>query len=198
MKVSAAGAVLAALGLVAALSGCTVNGPDPERTERERQAGPDLPQRPGELPVAGKRRADICGWLTAADKASIPVGEISGRPLDSDGANYAGCGFLGHDGNADYGIGIRVVPEPIERFLQQINSNPDSRRTYRLNGHGAVQSQVWGAENLGCDAFVDAAEGQTLWINLMLFTPGGLDTDQMCGKAQLAAEAVVSTLQSQR
>lgn len=189
---------LAALGLAAALVGCTVNGPDPAPVRRAAQPGLGLPERPGDLPVAGEQQADICGWLSPEGKASIPVGEISGRPLASNGANYPGCGFLGQDGRANYGIGIRVVPEPVREFVEQINSNPRTRRTYELNGYGAVQSQVWGAENLGCDAYVDAADGQTLWINLMLFTPGGLDTDQMCGKTQLAAKAAVATLQAQR
>ena len=197
MKAIARGA-LATLGLVAALSGCTVNGPDPAPAPRAEPSGLGLPPRPADLPVADKQRDEICGWLTSEGKASIPVGEISGRPLRSDGANYPGCGFLGQDGPASYGIGVRVVPEPIGRFVEQVNSNPDTRRSYELNGYGAVQSQVWGAENLGCDAYVDAAEGRTLWINLMLFTPGGLDTDQMCGKAQLAAKAAVATLQAQR
>ena len=189
-----AAAATSAAGVIA-LAGCTVNGPDPAPAPAAPENGSaNLPQRPAELAIAGKGDADVCTWMSAEQQASLLVGP--GEPLPKDGNNYNGCGYLGDTGAARFAIGVRIVPEAIDVFLQKINSSPGTRQTYQLNGFGTVQSQINGGESLGCDAFVDAAEGQTIWINMQLQTPNAMNADQMCEKAQTAAHSAVSTLQA--
>ncbi|WP_406689020.1 DUF3558 family protein [Saccharopolyspora sp. ID03-671] len=179
-----------------ALAGCTVNGPDPvPPAPAPASDALDLPQRPSDLAVAGKQDADVCGWMSTEQAKSLQVGP--GEPLPKDGSNYNGCGYLGDTGAARFAIGVRIIPEPIEEFLNKINSSPGTRQVYALNGFGTVQSQINGGESLGCDAFVDAAQGQTVWINMQLQTPNAMNNDQMCEKAQTAAHSVVSTVQAQ-
>ncbi|RRO16242.1 DUF3558 domain-containing protein [Saccharopolyspora rhizosphaerae] len=186
-------AAVASAAAVIALAGCTVNGPDPAPPPAT-PASPDLPQRPGELPVAGKQDSDVCTWMSVEQLTSLQVGP--GEPLPKDGSNYNGCGYLGDTGAARFAIGVRIVPEAIDLFLGKINSSPGTCQSYELNGFGAVQSQINGGESLGCDAFVDAAPGQTVWVNMQLQTPNAMTADQMCEKAQTAAHSVVSTLQA--
>ncbi|WP_177226335.1 DUF3558 domain-containing protein [Saccharopolyspora shandongensis] len=188
------------MAAVAALTSCTVNGPDPD-SEPPATSAPttkssslDLPQRPRDLAIAGKQDAEICAWLKSEQKQSLQIGG-SGRPVQRNGNNYNGCAFLGEAGNAQFGFALRVVPEGIQSFMSEVNSSPESEKAFEINGFGAVQGQIAGGESLGCDVFVDAAEGQTLWINMMLQTPGGMDNDQMCERAKQAAEAAVTTLQ---
>ncbi|MEV6228287.1 DUF3558 domain-containing protein [Saccharopolyspora shandongensis] len=190
------------IGLAAAftLAGCTVNGPDPEPTSptptAEVAPSPslDLPQRPSDLAIAGKQDAEICTWLSPEQKAPLEVG--GGRPVVKNGNNYNGCSFSGAAGKAQFGITLRVVPEGLDAFMPKIAAvKAKTAKAYEVDGFGAVQGQVPGGESLGCDVFVDAAEGQTLWSNLMLITPGGMDNDQMCERAKQAAEAAVTTLQ---
>ncbi|MEB3366826.1 DUF3558 domain-containing protein [Saccharopolyspora sp. S2-29] len=176
-----------------ALAGCTVNGPDPAPPAPELESL-NLPQRPKDIAVAGKQDADVCTWMSAEQLTSLQVG--AGEPLPKDGSNYNGCGYLGDTGAARFAIGVRIIPEAIDMFLQKINSSPGTRQTYELNGFGAVQSQINGGESLGCDAFVDVAEGQTVWVNMQLQTPNAMNADQMCEKAQTAAHSAVSTLQA--
>ncbi|MDI2028538.1 DUF3558 family protein [Saccharopolyspora sp. TS4A08] len=192
---SAATTVAAALLI---LTGCTVNGPDPAPAPSSAPAADEdvkLPPRPKDLAVAGKQDDDVCTWLSAEQQRSLQV--AGGQPVIKDGDNYNGCGFLGDTGPARFAIGVRIVPEPIDLFLDKINSSPGSRQVYALNGFSAVQSQINGGESLGCDAFVDAAQGQTVWINMQLQTPNAMNNDQMCEKAQTAAHSVVSTVQAQ-
>ncbi|MBQ0927277.1 DUF3558 domain-containing protein [Saccharopolyspora endophytica] len=190
-------AAAAAGATLLAVTGCTVNGPDPAPAPSA--PAPDesmkLPQRPKDLAVAGKRDDDVCTWLSAEQQQSLRVS--GAQPVIKDGDNYNGCGYLGDTGAARFAIGVRIVPEPIELFLQKINSSPGTRQVYELNGFGTVQSQIGGGESLGCDAFIDAAQGQTVWVNMQLQTPGAMNADQMCEKAQTAAHSAVSTLQAQ-
>ncbi|MEV0697703.1 DUF3558 domain-containing protein [Saccharopolyspora sp. NPDC050389] len=192
--------MIALVAAAVALTGCTVNGPDPDSEPTSTSAPTtknsslDLPKRPQDLAIAGKQDAEICTWLKSEQKPSLQIGG-SGRPVQKDGNNYNGCAFLGEDGKAQFGLALRVVPEGIQSFVQKVNSSPESGKTYEINGFGAVQGQLAGGESLGCDVFVDAAERQTLWINMMLQTPGGMDNQQMCERAKQAAEAAVTTLQ---
>jgi hypothetical protein len=179
---------------VIALAGCTVNGPDPAPPAPKPESM-NLPQRPEDLPVEGKQDADVCTWMSAEQARSMQLGP--GEPLPKDGSNYNGCGYLGDTGAARFAIGVRIIPEAIDMFLQKINSSPGTRQVYELNGFGTVQSQINGGESLGCDAFIDAAQGQTVWVNMQLQTPGAMNADQMCEKAQTAAHSAVSTLQAQ-
>ncbi|MEV5537656.1 DUF3558 domain-containing protein [Saccharopolyspora shandongensis] len=190
------------IGLAAAftLAGCTVNGPDPEPTssvptpEAPSSSSLDLPQRPKDLAIAGKQDAEICTWLSPEQKAPLEVG--GGRPVVKNGNNYNGCSFAGAAGKAHFGISLRVVPEGLDAFSQKIAAvQAKTAKTYEVNGFGAVQGQIPGAESLGCAVFVDAAEGQTLYVDLSLTTPGGMDNNQMCERAKQAAEAAVTTLQ---
>lgn len=188
-------AVISAAAAIA-LTGCTVNGPDPAPAPSAPESeSPNLPQRPADLAIAGKQDADVCTWMSTEQQASLQVGP--GEPLPKDGNNYNGCGYLGDTGAARFAIGVRIVPEAVGLFLQKINSSPGTRQTYELNGFGTVQSQINGGESLGCDAFIDAAQGQTVWVNMQLQTPNAMNADQMCEKAQTAAHSVVSTLQAQ-
>ncbi|MEV0049229.1 DUF3558 domain-containing protein [Saccharopolyspora shandongensis] len=189
---------LAAVAVV--LTGCTVNGPDAEPTspaspsKTETSSSLNLPQRPRDLPVSGKQDAEICTWLSAEQKAPLQVG--GGRPVVKNGNNYNGCSFPGAVGRAQFGITLRVVPEGMDAFMQKVrNAKSPTATTYEISGFGTLQGQIPGGESLGCDVFVDAAEGQTLWANLMLQTPGGMNNDQMCERAKQAAEAAVTTLQ---
>ncbi|MER7010161.1 DUF3558 domain-containing protein [Saccharopolyspora sp. NPDC000359] len=182
------------------LTGCTVNGPDPAPepggttpTSSAGAASFDFPARPAELPIAGKQDADACTWLASEQKQQLEVG--GGRPVVKSGNNYNGCTFLGQSGPAQYGISLRVVPEGLDAFAQKLaDSAPEQDQ---VGGFGAVRSQVPGAEGLGCAVFVDAAEGQTLYVDLTLTTPGAMDDQQMCEKAGQAATAAVTTLQAQ-
>lgn len=202
MRVRHGYGLIALAATAVALAGCTVNGPDPEPApsptsapEVERPSA-NLPPRPSDLPVAGKQDTEICNWLTPAQRPSLLIGG-SGRPVRKDGNNYNGCSFLGQAGDASFGVALRVVPEGIDSFVTKIaNAASETSTSYQINGFGAVQGQIPGGEGLGCDVFVDAAEGQTLWINMMLQTPGALNNQQMCEKAKQAAEAAVTTLQS--
>lgn len=189
-------AAATALAALLVLTGCTVNGPDPAPAPSAPATDESvkLPQRPKDLAVAGKQDDEACAWLGADQQKSLQVG--GGQPVIKDGDNYNGCGFLGDTGAARFAIGVRIVPEPVELFLQKINSSPGSRQVYELNGFGTVQSQIGGGESLGCDAFIDAAQGQTVWVNMQLQTPNAMNADQMCEKAQTAAHSVVSTLQA--
>ncbi|MDA3643474.1 DUF3558 domain-containing protein [Saccharopolyspora indica] len=188
------------LGLTAAallVAGCTVNGPDPvpagESTATS--AEPELPKRPAELPVAGAQDAEICTWLTGQQMTQLQVARPA--PVEKNGDNYSGCGYLSDGTGVSTGLSLRVVPQGIEPFLEKVSSAEGSRRTFDVNGFGAVQSQIAGAERLGCDVFVDAAEGQTLWASLALLTGGDeLDNEQMCEKAAQAAGAAVTSLQA--
>lgn len=204
MRVRHGYGLIALAATAAALTGCTVNGPDPETAPSDPTAAPaverpsaDLPPRPGNLPIAGKQDSDVCTWLTAAQKPELLIGG-SGRPVQKKGNNYNGCSFLGQAGDASFGLALRVVPEGIDSFMTKIaNTGSDTSTSYQVKGFGAVQGQIPGAESLGCDVFVDAADGQTLWVNMMLQTPGGLNNQQMCEKAKQTAEAAVTTLQGQ-
>lgn len=187
------------LGLVAvvSLAGCTVNGPDPEPVggTEPTSTALALPKRPADLPVAGANDAEICTWLTGEQMTRLQVARPS--PVEKNGNNYSGCGYLSDGTGVNAGISLRVVPEGIESFLDKVDSAEGSRKTLDVKGFGAVQSQVPGGERLGCDVFVDVAEGQTLWASLALLTGGGeLDDAQMCEKAGQAAEAAVTTLQA--
>ncbi|MEV0086329.1 DUF3558 domain-containing protein [Saccharopolyspora sp. NPDC050642] len=191
---------LIGLAAVFALAGCTVNGPDPEppssapTSEAESSSSLDLPQRPKELAIAGKQDAEICTWLSPEQKAPLQVG--GGRPVVKNGNNYNGCSFAGAAGKVNFGISLRVVPEGLDAFAPKIAAvKAKTAKTYEVNGFGAVQAQVPGGESLGCAVFVDAAEGQTLYVDLSLTTPGGMNNDQMCERAKQAAEAAVTTLQ---
>ncbi len=200
MRVRIGYGLIALAGTAVALTGCTVNGPTPDAAPATsvpttKNSSLNLPQRPRELAVAGKQDTEICNWLRSDQKRSVQVGG-SGRPVPKNGNNYNGCAFLGEAGNAQFGVALRVVPEGINSFMHKVNSSPESETAYEINGFGAVQGQLAGGESLGCDVFVDAAEGQTLWINMMLQTPGGMNNQQMCDRAKQAAEAAVTTLQS--
>ncbi|MGW5794221.1 DUF3558 domain-containing protein [Saccharopolyspora sp. NPDC003752] len=193
---------LIALAAAAALTGCTVNGPDTDETSsapttaatKPETFSLNLPQRPRDLQIAGKQDADICTWLTSDQKAKLEAG--GGRPVVKNGNNYNGCSFLGQSGKAQFGISLRVVPEGLDAFASKIAAvQAKTATTYEVNGFGAVQGQIPGAESLGCSVFVDAAEGQTLYAELGLTTPGGMNNDQMCERAKQAAEAAVTTLQ---
>nr|WP_246330829.1 DUF3558 domain-containing protein [Saccharopolyspora hordei] len=177
------------------LTGCTVNGPDPEPSTTTSSGGApsfSFPARPAELPIAGKQDQEICTWLTPEQKAQLETG--GGRPVVKNGNNYNGCTFLGQSGRAQFGVSLRVVPEGLEAFAAKLaDSEPEQTE---VNGFGAVRSQVPGAEGLGCAVFVDAAEGQTLYVDMSLTTPGAMDDAQMCEKAGQAAEAAVTTLQA--
>ncbi|MEU6266774.1 DUF3558 domain-containing protein [Saccharopolyspora shandongensis] len=190
-------------GLVAAavlLAGCTVNGPDVEPTTEPTSAPTngsgaslDLPPRPGDLPIAGAQDAEICSWLPPEQQAKLQVARP--KPVIKNGNNYNGCGFNPDGTGISAGVSLRVVPEGLESFIQKVNSAEGSRKTFEVNGFGAVQSQIAGAESLGCAVFVDAAKGQTLYVDLALLDPGGMNNDQMCERAKQAAEAAVTTLQ---
>ncbi|MDA3630048.1 DUF3558 domain-containing protein [Saccharopolyspora sp. WRP15-2] len=188
------------LGLTAAAllaAGCTVNGPDPEPTGEPAPASAEsgMPKRPAELPVAGAQDAEICTWLTGQQMSQLHVARPA--PVQKNGNNYNGCGYLSDGTGASTGISLRVVPQGIEPFLAKVNSADGSRKTVDVNGFGAVRSQIAGAERLGCDVFVDAADGQTLWASLSLLSGGSeLNNEQMCEKAQQAAGAAVTTLQA--
>ncbi|GAA0534624.1 hypothetical protein GCM10011581_08350 [Saccharopolyspora subtropica] len=190
--------------VVVTLSGCTgttpeANPPSSEPTTTTSESSSlNLPQRPKDLAIAGKQDADICTWLTSEQKKALDVG--GGRPVIKDGNNYNGCDFAGElqGGRVQFGIVLRVVPEGIEDFVKKTaDSSPETAANYDIQGFGAVQGQISGAESLGCHVFVDAAEGQTLYVDLALNSPGGMDNQQMCEKAKQAADAAVTTLQSQ-
>ncbi|WP_207920308.1 DUF3558 family protein [Saccharopolyspora aridisoli] len=197
MRVRPWSAVAAACAALLVVTGCAVNGPDPAPAPIAPAPAEsvELPQRPEDLAVAGKQDDDVCTWLSAEQQQSLRVG--GAQPVIRNGDNYNGCGYLGDTGAARFAIGVRIVPEPVELFLQKINSSPGTRQVYVLSGFGTVQSQIGGGEGLGCDAFIDAAEGQTVWVNMQLQTPGAMNADQMCEKAQTAAHSAVSTLQAQ-
>ncbi|WP_346073890.1 DUF3558 domain-containing protein [Saccharopolyspora thermophila] len=194
--------LIALAAAVATLSGCTgnrsdVDPPSPQPTTTTAESSSlNLPQRPKDLAIAGKQDADICTWLTSEQKKALKVG--SGRPVIKDGNNYNGCDFAGEDGPALYGIAFRVVPEGIEDFLKKVvDPSAETAATYDIQGFGAVQGQIPGAESLGCAVYVDAAEGQTLYVDMALDAPGTMNNQQMCEKAKQAADAAVTTLQSQ-
>ncbi|MCI2419241.1 DUF3558 domain-containing protein [Saccharopolyspora sp. K220] len=195
MRVRLGYGLIALAAAAVALTGCTVNGPDPEPTNStpttEAESSLNLPQRPSELPIAGKQDSDVCTWLTSEQKAQLEAG--GGRPVVKNGNNYNGCTFLGQSGNAQFGITLRIVPEGLAEFSKKLAGAPE---TIDVNGFGAVQGQIPGAESLGCAVFVDAAEGQTLYVDFGLTSPGALNNQQMCERAKQAAEAAVTALQS--
>ncbi|MER7080696.1 Protein of unknown function [Saccharopolyspora kobensis] len=190
------------LGLTAAallVAGCTVNGPDPVPAGESTPAGETsaetaFPKRPAELPVAGAQDAEICTWLTGQQMAQLKVARPS--PVIKNGNNYNGCGYSSDGTWANAGVSLRVVPEPLEVFAAKLNSSEVSRKTFEINGFGALQSQIAGAERLGCSVFVDVAQGQTLYAELSLLSVGEMDNEQMCEKAAQAAGAAVTSLQA--
>lgn len=181
------------VAMAAVLTGCTVNGPDPAPSEPEPTSGSgslQLPPRPKELPIAGAQDAAVCTWLSSEQQSQLQVSRP--KPAVKNGNNYNGCAYTPDGTGVSTGVAVRVVPEGLEPFMAKM---PGSQPTQAINGFGAVQSQVPGAEGLGCAVLVDAAEGQTLYVDLTLLSPGALNNQQMCDKAKQAAQATVTTLQ---
>lgn len=192
------------VGLAAAavlLAGCAVNGPDAESPAEPTSApsadpGSSLsfPPRPGNLPVMGAQDTEICSWLAPEQQKQLQVSRP--KPATKDGNNYNGCMFTPDGSGVGAAVGIRLVPQGLDAFAQQLNGSPETQKTIDVNGFGAVQNQVPGAEGLGCSVFVDAADGQTLYVDVTLLEPGALDSTQMCEKAAQAAGAAVTSLQA--
>ncbi|WP_268951830.1 DUF3558 domain-containing protein [Saccharopolyspora elongata] len=200
MRVHRLGGLIALTAATALLAGCTVNGPDAEPTSEPTStptsgsgASLELPPRPRDLPVGGAQDAEICSWLLPEQQAQLQVARP--RPAVKNGNNYNGCIFNPDGTGVSAGVALRVVPEGLDAFVQKVNSAEGSRKVLEVKGFGAVQSQIAGAERLGCSVFVDAAQGQTLYVDLNLLASDGMDNNQMCERAKQAAEAAVTTLQ---
>jgi len=189
---SLAGAVL----ITAAFSGCTINGPDepaPSPSSQQPQ-----PQRPRDLPVKGLTEQQICGLVKPEQEPQI--GAFGPSPAPKDGQqDFPGCVWQSPSGGVPYGIGVSVAPMGIDELQgTKMPPAPETAATYSIGeGFRAVQAQATGAEGLGCVVDVDAAEGQTLEVNIAMLQSGALPNQEQCARAKQAAEIVVGNLQQQ-
>ena len=99
------------------------------------------------------------------------------------------------------GLGLTIAIAPLsidEAQSRKSDGSPETAATYAVGqGFGAVQGQVPGAENLGCFVDVDVAEGQTLEVGITALGGDEVSNQDMCAKAEQAAEFAVSNLQAQ-
>ncbi|WP_249124190.1 DUF3558 family protein [Saccharopolyspora erythraea] len=189
---------MAAIGLVA--GGCTVNGPESPTPATSTSAESS---RSKDLAVVGKPDADLCDLLTPEQQTALGVG--GARPnAETDElteTDYPGCAWrrpLGEE--PAYGIRVYAVPEGIKDFMGKISpAFPETEASYTVgNGFPAMQAQRGESlEQLGCMVGVDVADGQTLGVFASPGVSQVMSNQDICAKAKAAAEAAVTTLQSQ-
>ncbi|WP_258347721.1 DUF3558 domain-containing protein [Saccharopolyspora gregorii] len=195
--------VLASL-LPVLIGGCALNGSQPTGPQQGQAAPPpepglDLPERPRDLPVAGLGEAQICELIKPEQLGQLGVGGGNPAPKDAE-HDFPGCSWLSEPGAASsIGVLVLIAPMSVQDLqAQSMDPSGDTATTYELaDGFGAVQTQVPGAERLGCVVDVDVAEGKTLEAGLSWQGGAEMTNQAMCAKAKQAAEFAVSNLQAQ-
>ena len=154
--------------------------------------------------MAGKSREDLCALLTPDQQAALGVKppnsntDVGGKPGEKD---YPNCGWLTPAGaEPSYSVAVYAVPQAMAEW---VDSNgpafPETEASYTVaGGFSAKQAQGGaGLEQLGCSGSVDVAQGPTLDVFFSPTLTGTMSNQQICDKAKQAAEAAVTTLQSQ-
>ncbi|MFR9731322.1 DUF3558 domain-containing protein [Saccharopolyspora sp. MS10] len=192
------------LSAVLLSGGCALGGgeavePQPAPAYPEQGSGLDLPPRPRDLPIAGMAEARICEIFSAEQLEQLGVGP--GSPSPKNGTrNFPGCMWLSDpEAAASTGISVSVAPVGIaELEAQSQEGSPDTAASYTVGGgFGAVQSQIPGAESLGCTVDVDAAERSALEVGFAWQGGAEMTNQDMCAKAKQAAEFAVGNLRAQ-
>lgn len=191
------GATLVAL----AVSGCTVNGPDPVPSDPSQASASEVagPKRPRDLELVAKPEAQLCALLTPDQQTQLDVARP--RPTHKDGTNdYPGCAWMGPPGvRTGIDVSVMAVPMSLKDFKdQKLGAGfPETAGSYAVAGGFPVEQAQNGDgnEKFGCSAAVDVAEGQTMWVFTGTLMPGAVSNQQMCDQAKRAAEFAVTTLQ---
>ncbi|GAA3355542.1 DUF3558 domain-containing protein [Saccharopolyspora gregorii] len=183
------------------VGGCALNEAEPADPQQGQAApapetGPDLPNRPRDLPVSGLDEAQICKLIRPEQLDQLGVGGGNPAPKLNE-QDFPGCSWLSESGaSPSIGVLLSVAPMSIQDRLAETSGGTATTDTLD-SGFGAVRSQVPGAESLGCVVAVDVAEGETLEAGLSWLGGDDMTNQAMCAKAKQAAEFAVSNLQAQ-
>jgi len=184
----------------AAISSCTVHGPDAP-VDKPGSGPPQQPGhvRPKSLPVAGKQGADLC-LLTDQQQAQLAVTSARPAPINGPTGAFQSCLWTTPPGaQPTYSLNLIAMPMPVGDAVDQIGpALPETAAKYTVAGFPAQQAQPGnGLEGTGCRVDVDVADGQTLEAFLSPSQTYTMSNQDMCAKAKQAAEFAVGNLQQQ-
>lgn len=178
---------VAAVGLVAGCGGAVAGSPGPAPSPPGAQPARTLPPRPRTIDMHG---VDACSLITQAQAAQLDADRVE---PSQDANHLPACSF--DRIHSEPFVDIRVTPTPIagvDTYLQP-GYTPTRIVITTVAGFGAVQLRV--ASEGDCSLLVDTAPGQHLDVLVSLFSRGALTGDQLCAKAQQAAEFAMQHLE---
>ncbi|TCP54159.1 uncharacterized protein DUF3558 [Tamaricihabitans halophyticus] len=186
--------VLLAVGATALLVSCTetTTGTAGAPAGSTEASAPALPERPGDLPVAG---IEPCALITEQQANELQMDRIAAGTERIKEFGTRACRVV-KDREQPY-YSYLIMPVPSSGADQVLQNNPETQLT-EVGGFPTVATRPVGVSDVACDMAVDVADGQMVYVMIDPISDNTFDQNQLCDMAKAAAEAAVATLKTLR